>query len=345
MDKITLATRYDDAVSRLGEKWSTWLKRVPEDVKARTQEVHLHTGSPVVLTGAGNLSFVTDKGDVTSVYRDGLPTATLETMEKAMASLCDYSIHSFQGDIQNGFITVRGGHRAGICGTAVVEKGKVSSIRDISSINLRIARQHFGAADSILHSAFAKGVKGLLLAGPPGCGKTTILRDLARQLSSGAAGCYYRVALVDERGELGGVYRGQAQNNLGPCCDCLDGYPKAQGILQALRSLAPQVIVCDEVGDDADIDAIKAGVNGGAKMIVSIHAGSLSELMDRPQCRALLNTNAFDYVAVMEGRDHPGRIQSITEAGDLLEDHRAVVFDCDGDLSGPDEIGGIWGPC
>ena len=127
-----------------------------------------------------------------------------------------------------------------------------------------------------------------------------------------------KVAVVDERGEIAGTYRGVPQNDLGCCCDVLDGYPKAEGILLAVRALSPEVIICDEIGSESEVKAVEQGLNTGVTLIASIHAGSVGELMRRNQAFQLLRTGAFENVALLDAARGPGKIAGIYKAGDLL---------------------------
>jgi stage III sporulation protein AA len=245
-------------------------------------------------------------------------------MEESFRNLCSYSVYSHENEIRNGYITLSGGHRAGICGTAVLQSDSVSSVRGISSINLRISREIRGAADELLDRIWDRLAGGLLLAGAPSSGKTTILRDLARQLSSGVRGNLKKVAVIDERGEIAGTYCGVPQNDLGCCCDVLDGYPKAEGILLAVRTLSPDIILCDEIGSEREVGAVEQGLNTGVILIASIHAGSIEELVRRKQAIKLLRTGAFATVAQLDASKGPGKIAGIYKAGDLLAETGGV---------------------
>lgn len=147
-----------------------------------------------------------------------------------------------------------------------------------------------------------------------------LLRDLARQLSAGGGCGSLRVAVVDEREEIAAVYEGVAQNDLGYNCDVLSGYPKGEAILSALRSLSPEVIICDEAGGMEEVQAIEAGVNAGVKFIASIHASTKEDLLHRPQARRLLETGAFDRVVMLAGGGLPGRISQIYRAEELIDE-------------------------
>ncbi len=216
-----------------------------------------------------------------------------EDIEGCFQELCRHSVHSFAREIAEGCITLPGGHRAGFCGTAVIKNDTIDTLRDISCVNIRIARQIKGCADELFRTAFSEGLRSLLLAGAPLSGKTTILRDLARLL-----GEEHRVALIDSRSELAAVYRGTPSLDIGENTDVLCGYPKYEGIMTALRTLSPEVIICDEIGGDAD--AVKQCMHCGVKLIASAHAGSLKELYLRPDTAELLPM--FDCAAVLGTR-------------------------------------------
>ncbi len=233
-------------------------------------------------------------------------TASQRSLYDTFRRLCDYSVYSRQDEIRNGFITVRGGHRVGLCGTAACENGRITTLNDISSMNVRIARQVFGVSEELIgHLYPLEG--GILIAGVPSSGKTTLLRDLARSLSLGI-GCHImRTAVIDERGELSGTYAGTAYNDMG-LSDVLNGYPKGEGIMHAIRAMSPQVIICDELGTEEDCRAVAQGCHAGAAVIASIHAASYEELLCRRQARALLQTGAFATVVMLESSDHPCKI-------------------------------------
>ena len=214
-----------------------------------------------------------------------------------------------------------GGHRVGVCGTAVYEENRVSGIRDISSLNIRIAREVYGAADELLRE-LDKEISGLLIAGPPSSGKTTILRDLARQLSIKGK----KVVVIDERGELGGAFQGICQNDLG-LSDVLTGFPKGEGILQAVRCLSPELIICDEAGSRQEAAAIEEGLNAGVGLITTLHAGSLEEIYRRSQGMQLLQSGAFYRIVLLEGRSPPGTVQGIYEVGDPNDKNDGMSHD------------------
>lgn len=218
---------------------------------------------------------------------------TAEEIADCFAEICRYSVYSFEEEIARGFVTLDGGHRVGICGTAVTKNGKITSFKDISGLNIRIAHQIYGCSDEVYRRVFSKGLRSLLLAGKPLCGKTTVLRDLARRL-----GERHRVVLIDSRSELSGSVRGTPTLDIGMNTDALCGVEKSEGIMLALRCLSPEIIICDEIGDDAA--AVEQAVFCGVKMIASAHAGSIAELKRRPStCRLV---PLFDSVSVLGDR-------------------------------------------
>jgi stage III sporulation protein AA len=311
MDEKTAATRFDNAARNLGTLSNRF--NLPLEIKAHAQEIRLRIGRPIMLSLPYGPVFISLSGEPAFKLRSGLLIAEKANIDEAFRLICDCSVHSHQREIKNGFVTLRGGHRAGICGTAVLDGDEVSNIRDISSINLRIARDIAGAADKTVKALLTDGgVSGALIFGPPGCGKTTVLRDLARQLSSGGRGArMFRVAVIDERGEIAATFQGQPQNDLGPCCDVLDGYPKGEGIMQAVRCLSPDVVICDEIGGEADEKAVEFSLNAGVTVIASAHAGSLRELLARPQTARLIACGAFKTAVHLSGREHPGVVTDV----------------------------------
>lgn len=323
--------RFDSAAGALCERIRKVVKQIPDDVKEQTQELRLRINRPVSVCCTGGIYFVTNRGGISCRPGNDMLMAEKEDLEESFHTICSYSIYSHQNEIRNGYVTLAGGHRVGISGTAVCKEGEITGMRDISSVNVRIAREIPGAADGIIECLHHNLSSGLLLAGAPASGKTTILRDIARQLSSGICGNIKKVTVVDERGELAGTYMGIPQNDLGVCSDVLDGYPKAQGILQAVRSLSPEYIICDELGTSDEVRAVEQGLNAGVSIISSIHAGSIEEFIRRRQAVALLETGAFGYVAILDGHEHPGTILGVYKAGDLLaEAYRRTDADCGG---------------
>lgn len=308
--------RFDSAAAACGPI-APMLLGVPRSVKREAQEIRLRAGKPVALSLPGGTLFLTGRGELVRTVTPGCFFTDRPLLEGVFRSMCSFSVYSHQNEIRNGYVTLRGGHRAGICGTAVMDKGEMTGIRNVSSINLRIAREIRGAADAVACRGEAL-FKGLLLAGPPCCGKTTVLRDLARQLSEARR----KVAVVDERGEFAGMWEGEAQNDLGPCCDILNGYAKREGMLQAIRGLSPEVLICDELGGAGDAEAVTESLCAGVAIIASIHAGSAEELLRRPQAAAILRTGAFENVALMSGRETPGTVIRWMKAGDFVENSR-----------------------
>ncbi len=327
--------RFDSASKALSDRIRKYLNFLPHDIKNQTQELRLRVNRPVSVCCTSGIYFLTKSGRLTCSPCGDMILAEKADIEESFRNICNYSIYSHQNEIKNGYITLSGGHRVGISGSAVFHEGAITGMRDISSVNIRIAREITGAADEIFHVLKNNVSSGLLLAGAPASGKTTILRDIARQISSGICGDIRKVTVVDERGELAGTYMGMAQNDLGVCSDVLDGYPKADGIMQAIRSLSPEFIICDELGGNDEVSAVEQGLNAGVSMISSIHAGNIEELLKRKQAIALLETGAFGSVVMLNGHDTPGKIAGIYKAGDLLAKiHRGADSDLGGNPCG-----------
>lgn len=309
--------RYSAAVGTLSDRVRRTLERVPREIRLNATEIRLRTGRPLTLMVCTRPFFVEENGAVSP--NPGAKPFLLDRsdLQECFVSLCGWSVHSHQKEVADGYISVRGGHRAGIAATAVLEEGKMTAVREITSVNLRIAREIYGAADPLIRGYLADRLRGILLVGAPASGKTTLLRDLARQLADGAVGRYVKVCVVDESGEIGAASGGGIQNDLGVCSDLLSGYPKDRGLQIALRYLSPEVIICDEVGSDREIEGITEAANSGVSVVTSIHAGSFAELSRRPQARKLIETGAFELIVLLAGAQRPAEITEVKRIGEV----------------------------
>jgi stage III sporulation protein AA len=278
------------------------------------EEIRLRCRQPLLLRIGEDDYSIDNNGLVSREIKTGYIVSENDIL-RTMASISDNSIYAFEEDIKKGFITLPGGHRVGLSGQVLAQAQEVQTIKNFSGICIRVAREVHNAARPVLPyvcpGPYNRAVNTLIIS-PPRAGKTTVLRDLARIISNGGKGIPpHNVVIVDERSELAGCYEGIPQLNVGMRTDVLDGCPKALGMQMALRSLAPQVIITDEIGRKEDFYAIRDCINAGVTVISSIHAGSVQELQRRPLMQDLLKSGVFK-IGILLGRQRgPGTIKEI----------------------------------
>ena len=208
------------------------------------------------------------------------------------------SVHTAQSSIAKGFINCSGGIRIGLCGTGIIDKDKVTGMRGISSLAIRIPHEIRGCGQAAIDKVKADTVGSVLILSPPGYGKTTFLRECIRQLSDSGK----RVSVADERGELAAVHRGVPQFDLGKASDIMSDVPKAQAVMMLLRAMNPQIIAMDEISSPEDVEAAETASGCGVRLIATAHAADKSELYRRPVYKRLLELGVFKNTVVIENR-------------------------------------------
>ncbi|MBR0184185.1 MAG: Flp pilus assembly complex ATPase component TadA [Clostridia bacterium] len=287
----------------------TALMKIPDKIKNNIQEICIRINSSIIIFTQNKSYFVGKNGEITPEDPKSLLISQNDILE-TMKILCNFSIYSYQNQIKEGFITLKGGHRVGISGTAVINNNEIINISDISSINFRISREVLGCSDRIFDK-FGLDIGGTLIIGPPSSGKTTTLRDIARKLSTSFDGDkLIKVSIIDERREIAASYQGVPQRDIG-FSDVLSGFPKAEGIIRAIRTLSPKIIICDEIGGVEDAEAIKKSLNSGVGIIASIHAKSTDEMANSFRIKNILSSGAIKRAVLLDS--NPGKIKGMFE--------------------------------
>lgn len=266
------------------------------------QEIRLKINKPIII--------YTNKKEIVLYY-----DVTKEDIKYILQRISNYSIYAYEEEIKQGFITLKGGHRIGIAGECVMENNKVKTIKNIASINIRICKEILGCSKKILKYIIGNDVvKNTLIISPPKCGKTTILRDVARVISTGDKSLNLsgkKVTIIDERSEIGASYLGVPQMDLGIRTDVLDNCLKTEGMLMAIRSLSPEVLICDEIGTSEDIKALNTAFNSGVNVVVTVHGSNLEDIKARNVFNELFWLGIIERVIVLSSRHGVGTVENI----------------------------------
>lgn len=299
---IDIWTRY---FSYLSPRLRCAVQSMQQTDTDRLQEIRVRLGRPLAVTVDGREYFLMVSGNLTA-YPEQAVKVTKTEIEETFRSICEYSVYSYARELREGYITLKGGARVGISGTAVYENGRLSGMRDISSLCFRLPRQVINCAAKLVHEAIQRGSRGILIAGKAGSGKTTMLRDICRILGS-----RHRVSLIDTRGEIAGILHGSPQYDIGAHTDIFDGFPRGDGAVMALRAMTPEYIVCDEISTRDEAAALLQVFGCGVNIIASAHAGSLEDIMKRTALRPLLDAGVFSCAALLGEETKPGKLVSI----------------------------------
>lgn len=281
---------FDNIIMKIADNLKRTLSFVPTEIKLRCEEIRLRTGLPVCLTAGGEVLFVCKSGNVCNNLPQEPLVATAADVQNTLSKLCNNSVYLHESEIKQGFVSIAGGCRAGVCGVFNGDGMLVS----VSAINIRIARQIFNCAINLLPYL----TEGLLIAGPPGCGKTTVLRDAVRLLSNGENGNYYRVSVIDSRGEISGG----GMLDLGVNTDVLYTQNKPLGVDIALRTMFPHFIAFDEIGTEQELYSVQSCFNAGVGIITTAHCQKKEELLKRNVTQKIIQSGAVSRVALLSKR-------------------------------------------
>ena len=291
---------YDEIYKILPKEISNIVKQyLQEDA---VQEIRIKSGKPVIL----NLSY----GENVLDYR-----TTSEDLKFMMAKVSNYSLYAFEEEIKQGYITLKGGHRVGLAGECVISNGEVRTIKNISSLNIRICREIIGSSNKIMNLITNNNrVYNTLIVSPPKCGKTTILRDIAKNISNGMYKINLsgkKVTIVDERSEIAACYNGVPQMNVGIRTDILDNCLKKSGMIMAIRSLSPEVLICDEIGTKGDLEALNMAFNSGVNVIVTVHGYDIADVYGRAVFKDLIDNCILERIILLSNRKGAGTIEKV----------------------------------
>lgn len=277
------------------------LNRIPPSQQEEIEEIRIRINRQIEISMNGRIVF--------------LPyVVQQEDSFHLMNKISHFSIYAIEEELRRGYITVSGGHRIGLAGKVILEEGKVKAIRDVSSFNIRIAKEKIGIAGDIIPFVFRDGWMHTMIIGPPQTGKTTLLRDIARVISTGESKKAIqaaKVGIVDERSEIAGCVNGVPNLTFGNRIDVLDACPKAEGMMMMIRSMSPDVLIVDEIGRKEDAEAILEAVHAGIKLMMTIHGNSLDDIKKRPSLREILDQDIFQRFIVLSRQKGPGTIAHI----------------------------------
>ena len=305
---------FQNAVINFNPNIRNSLMTISDNIKEITQEICIKVNSSIIIFTSQNSFFLGIDGSLSSEDHKSMLVSQNDLIE-TLKILCNFSIYSFQNQIKEGFITLKGGHRAGLCGTAIINNNEIINVADVSSINFRISREITGCSNEIFNK-FGKNLGGTLIVGPPSSGKTTLLRDIARRISTTYDnGKLIKTSIIDERREIAAVYQGIPQRDIG-LADVLNGFPKSEGIIRAVRTLSPKIIICDEIGSKNDAEAISKSLNCGVEIISSVHAKSEDEILRSPRIKQLISSGSIKRIILLDST--PGKIRGMFEVENKL---------------------------
>jgi stage III sporulation protein AA len=283
------------------------LLKMPTSLFNELEEIRIREGRPLEVNAAGRHYFLTSSGEITRnpilAFKPGKQDGNT-----LLDLITNHSLYTMEEELRRGFITIAGGHRIGLAGRTVLSSGRVEHLRDISGFNVRIAREVQGIADQVLPQLLdfkQQSVHHTLILSPPQQGKTTLIRDLARQISNGTWGhpeakwSGLKVAVIDERSEIAGSKRGVPSFDVGARTDVMDGCPKAEGIMMMIRSMSPDVIIVDEIGRSEDAEALAEALHAGVRVIATAHGSNVAEMASRPALSQLFNPPFFQIYTVL----------------------------------------------
>lgn len=303
-------TKVNNKTNNLESIWKILPRRIRESLIAqipdeeRLQEIRLRAGQEVLFY-CGGQEYTLKPEECNRI--------TPEEIQETIQYATGYSLYAYEQEMKQGYITIEGGHRIGIAGQVIMEQRGVRNFRYISSVNIRVAHQVRGCADAVMPYLTSQGnVYSTLIIAPPGCGKTTLLRDLIRQIANGCDHLKGKtVGVVDERSELGGCYLGIRQNDLGIRTDLLDACPKADGMLMLIRSMGPEVIAVDEIGSVEEVGILQYAMHCGCRMLATVHGENYQEIRGKPLFEDFFRMQLFERYVVLCRGERIGQLEGI----------------------------------